>query len=97
MARVGCVLVRAAGLVAAVEIVEAAMRKKIRAAAVRAVRTFIQTFLGVYVAGLMGVPMLRDLMNRDLLDTATASAIVAVLAFVQNAVETWRDVAYDRG
>lgn len=70
-----------------------------RNAAVRALRTFVQTFIGVFLAGLIAgsVTTLGDLANLTLLDQAAAAGIVAVLTFVQNWLEESREVAYDRG
>jgi len=68
-----------------------------RQAAIRAARTFVQTTLGVYLAGLVAAPALDDLANIDLLSASAAAGVVAVIAFAQNALEGLRDVNYDRG
>ena len=61
---------------------------------IRAARTFVQTFLGVYLAGQFNV--VADFANVDLLSSAAAGGIVAVLAFIQNWLET-TNVDYNRG
>lgn len=66
-------------------------------AAIRAARTFAQTFIGVYIGGLVASPILTDLANLNLLSTAAAAGIVGVLAFAQNLLEETRAVSYDRG
>lgn len=65
---------------------------------IRAARTFAQTAVGVYLAGLVGGPVLADLYNVDLLSSAGAAGIVAVLSFVQNWLETSsQTLTYNRG
>lgn len=64
---------------------------------IRVIRTVLQTAMGVYLAGLIGTPMLGDLASVTLLDSAAAAGVVAVLTFAHNAVENWRDVTYERG
>lgn len=66
-----------------------------RNAFIRAGRTFAQTFIGVYLAGLVASPVLEDFANLDLLSSAAAAGIVAVLSFVQNWLET--RATYNRG
>lgn len=68
-------------------------------ALIRAGRTFLQTFIGVYLAGLVASAntTLADLANLSLLDTALAAGVVAVLTFVQNFLEMSRSVDYNRG
>jgi len=72
-------------------------RNRMRQAAIRAARTFVQTTLGVYLAGLVAAPALGDIANIDLLNASAAAGVVAVIAFAQNALEGLRDVNYDRG
>lgn len=76
---------------------EKTMKEQIKQAAIRAVRTFVQTALGVYVAGVVGAGALADFANVGLLDSAAAAGLVAVLSFIQNALEATRSVTYDRG
>ena len=64
---------------------------------IRAVRTFFQVALGVYLAGLVANPAVSDLADIGLLDSAAAAGAVAVLSLVQNLLEDWRSVDYDRG
>jgi len=66
-------------------------------ALIRAMRTFFQTFIGIYLAGLAVDPTLNDLADTKLLASAVAGAIVAVLAFLQNVVEEIVPVNYNRG
>lgn len=56
-----------------------------RNAIVRGIRTFLQVFVGLLVAGWADVANLGDFL--DLAETAAVSAIPAVLAFIQNALE----------
>lgn len=56
-------------------------------ALIRAVRTFFQTAIGVYLAGLVAAPTLIDLGDRALISSAAAAGVVAVLSFIQNALE----------
>lgn len=55
------------------------MKDAIISALVRALRTFAQTALGVYLAGLTVSPALGDLGNWPLIQAAIAAGIVAVL------------------
>jgi hypothetical protein len=64
---------------------------------IRVIRTFVRTAIGVYLARLIGTPMLGDLADITLIDSAAAAGIVAVLTFAHNALEDWRDVDYKRG
>lgn len=64
---------------------------------IRAVRTFAQTAVGVYLAGIVASPMVSDLADIGLLDSAAAAGVVAVLSLVQNMLEEGGHVVYDRG
>jgi hypothetical protein len=64
---------------------------------IRALRTFFQTAIGVYLAGLVAGPALGDLANVDLLSSAGAAGFVAVLSFVQNLLENSAGVTYNKG
>jgi hypothetical protein len=55
------------------------MKDVIINALIRAVRTFAQTALGVYLAGLIAAPALGDLGSWPLIQAALAAGIVAVL------------------
>lgn len=59
---------------------------------VRAARTYVQTFLGVYLAFLLGdsgaVENLSQFSDLGVIGAANAASVVAVLAWVQNALET---------
>jgi len=72
------------------------MKQNLIDALIRAVRTFSQTFLGVFLAGYAG-NSLAELGNLTLIDTAAAAGIVAVLALVQNVLEGKARVKYNRG
>lgn len=67
--------------------------------AIRALRTFLQTFLGVYLAGILGaeVTVLNDFADVGLLNSAAAAGIVATLTLIQNFLEESRTVSYERG
>jgi hypothetical protein len=55
------------------------MKDAIINALIRALRTFAQTALGVYLAGLAVAPTLGDLGTWPLIQAALAAGIVAVL------------------
>ena len=55
------------------------MKTAIINALIRAIRTFGQAALGVYLAGLAGIPGLAELGNWQLIQAALAAGIVAVL------------------
>lgn len=60
----------------------------LKEAARRAARTFVQVALGVYLAGIAGPQVNFDaLANVGLLESAASAGFVAVLSFVQNAIE----------
>lgn len=71
------------------------MSETVRNALIRAARTFVQTAIGVYLAGLVAGPTLGDLADIGLLSSAAAAGFVAALSFVQNVLEG--SVSYDRG
>lgn len=73
------------------------MQEKIINILIRAGRTFFQTFIGVYLAGLVVAPTLADLADVKLLAAAAAAAIVAVVSVVQNVLEELGNVTYRRG
>lgn len=70
------------------------MEQTIVDALIRAVRTFVQAALGVYLAGLVANPMLHDLSSWDLIQAALAAGIVAVL---WNVLESVGGAKYPRG
>lgn len=55
----------------------------LKSAAIRAIRTFFQTALGVYLAG---IPV-DSIGSLSLLQKATAAGLVAALTFIHNALE----------
>jgi hypothetical protein len=55
------------------------MKEAIINALIRALRTFAQTALGVYLAGLVASPALGDLGSWTLIQAALAAGIIAVL------------------
>lgn len=65
--------------------------------AIRAVRTFIQTAVGVYLAGIVASPTISDLADMTIIDSAVAAGFVAALSLIQNLLEDSRGVHYDRG
>ena len=71
--------------------------ERIRRPVIRAARTFAQTSIGVYLAGVVASPLLEDLADVGLLESAAAAGLVSVLALVQNLLEESRQVNYDRG
>jgi hypothetical protein len=76
------------------------MNENLKNAYIRAARTFVQTFIGVFLAGLLaqgGVAVLGDLADLTLLNQAAAASVVAVLSLVQNLLEGGTSVHYDRG
>lgn len=73
-------------------------KEKLANAAIRAARTFLQTAIGVYLAGLIAGPALADLADITLLSSAVAAGLVAVLSFVQNWLEQLGEgVDFNRG
>ena len=70
------------------------MKQTIVDALIRAVRTFVQAALGVYLAGLVASPMLHDLGSWELIQAALAAGIVAVL---WNVLESVGGAKYPRG
>ena len=70
------------------------MKQAIINALVRGVRTFLQAALGVFLAGLVASPTLRDLGNWTLIEAALAAGIVAVL---WNVLESLGGAKYPRG
>lgn len=69
---------------------------RLKNAAIRAGRTFLQTALGVYLAGVVGAGALADFANVSLLDSAAAAGLVAALTLIQNFVEE-SYTSYGRG
>jgi len=70
---------------------------KIAGPAIRTVRTFAQTAIGVYLAGVVASPAVSDLADISLLDSAAAAGFVSALTLIQNLIEESRSVEYDRG
>lgn len=70
---------------------------RVRGPVIRALRTFAQTSIGVYLAGIVASPVVKDLADIGLLDSAAAAGVVSVLALIQNLLEESRSVNYDRG
>ena len=64
---------------------------------IRAFRTFVQTAVGVYLAGTIANPTISDLADIGLIDSAVAAGAVAALSLIQNLLEQSRNVVYDRG
>ena len=71
-----------------------------RNALIRAGRTFLQTALGVYIAGVgaQGAgSTFEGLADLGVLEAAGAAGFVALLSFAQNALEHQRPPRYNRG
>lgn len=68
-------------------------------AGIRAGRTFLQTFLGVYTAGLMAsqVIIFSDFANVGLLQQGSAAGFVALLSFAQNLLEDTKSLNIPKG
>ena len=66
-------------------------------ALIRAGRTFLQTFIGVYLAGLVSPDTFEGLTDLGLLESAAAAGIVSVISFVQNLLEDSAAVHYNKG
>ena len=63
-------------------------------------RTFLQTFIGVYLAGVLASTdpnTFGALTDLGLLESAAAASIVAVLSFVQNLLEDSAEVGLRQG
>ncbi len=54
--------------------------------AVRAVKTFVQSFVAILLASQIG--SLADLLNPTLLDQAAVAGVAALLSFVQNVLNS---------
>ncbi len=70
---------------------------KTKQALVRAFRTFLQAFIGTYLATFTASPDVRGLVDPTLVGVSVVAGVIAVLSFVQNYLEGKRDVHYDRG
>lgn len=70
------------------------MWSKLQPALIRALRTFIQTFLGVYLAGVTVNASLETLTSKTIVEAALAAAVVALL---MNIAEQLGGVSYNRG
>ena len=76
-------------------------------ALIRALRTFLQTFLSAYVGGLLDVlgvggpgvvgVVLAAVGSWSFAEQALAAALVATLTFAQNLIEGITPLAYKRG
>lgn len=75
----------------------ARMWARIKNPVIRAFRTFVQTTLGVYLAGLTASPVLGDLVDLSLWNAAAAAGFVAVISLVMNLLEESRQATYNRG
>ena len=71
-----------------------AVWESVKPALIRAARTFAQTALGVFLAGITVSPMLGDLSNWSLIQASLAAGIVAVL---WNVSEELGGAKYPRG
>lgn len=73
------------------------MSEVLKSAAIRAARSFLQAFLAVYLAGVVGAEELGELADQRLLVASVLGGLVAALSLVQNLLEGWKDVSYPRG
>lgn len=63
------------------------MSKVLKDAAIRAIRTFFQSAIPVYLLGLANAKELTSLVSPSLLQTAALAGIIAALSFVMNVLE----------
>lgn len=76
------------------------MNPVVKSALVRSLRTFVQAFLGTYLALIVTgekVMSFAALLDETALEAATVAGVIALLSFFQNAIEGHRDVTYSRG
>ncbi len=73
------------------------MKTAIINALIRAVRTFFQAFVPIYVAGLVSATVVGDLTDLELIQQAGIAGVIAVLSFVQNLLEESAGWTYRRG
>lgn len=59
----------------------------LRAPVVRAVRTGVQAFLGVYIAGTLGAGTFAEIADRGVLEAAAVAGILAAVTFIWNVLE----------
>ena len=65
-------------------------------ALIRAGRTFLQAFIGTYIA-LATASGFEELLTLRALEAAGVAGLIAALSFAQNAVEGRKGVTYGRG
>ena len=73
------------------------MSTTIKNAFIRALRTFAQAAIPVYLLGLAGASDLTSLVSPSLLQTAALAGIIAALSFVMNVLEGTAGVTYTKG
>lgn len=66
-------------------------------ALIRAVRTFFQAAIPIYLVGISNVTDFGGLADVTLLQTAGIAGIIAVLSFVMNVLESSAGWTYNRG
>jgi predicted nicotinamide N-methyase len=69
--------------------------KTVKHVILRAVRTAVQAFLGVYMTA--NFVLASQFADVSVLDMAAGAGLAAAIAVVWNALEEWQDVGYDRG
>ena len=66
-------------------------------ALIRAVRTFFQAAIPVYIAGIAGATDFAGLGNTTLLQAASIAGVIAALSFVMNVLEGLTNEPLPRG
>lgn len=64
------------------------MSTALKAAFIRALRTFAQAAIAVYGAGIIGADRLVDFVNVGLLEAAAVAGLIALITFAWNLIES---------
>ncbi|MCL5736986.1 MAG: hypothetical protein M1274_15710 [Actinobacteria bacterium] len=73
------------------------MKETFKNALIRAVRTFFQAAVPVYLLGISGAESFNGLADSKLLTAAAIAGIIAALTFVMNVLEGATKATYSRG
>jgi hypothetical protein len=73
------------------------MSTVVKNAAIRAIRTFFQSAIPVYLLGLANASDLTSLVSPTLLQTAALAGIIAALSFAMNVLEGSSGQTYNKG
>ncbi len=73
------------------------MKETFKNALIRAVRTFFQAAVPVYLLGISGAESFTGLADSKLLTAAAIAGIIAALTFVMNVLEGATKATYSRG